>query len=140
MTRILEGLYNQRTKYLESNFELLSAFIKKKVTQRSLLLLFTNFESLSALKRQLPYFKNLSKSHVLVVIFFSNSNMNRLINSFPKDIEKMYHQTIAEHLHHEKILMVKELKKYGIFSVFSEPKNLTVNTINKYLEVKAINV
>jgi hypothetical protein len=33
---------------------------------------------------------------------------------------------------------VKELQKYGIQSILTEPENLSVNTINKYLELKAL--
>lgn len=33
-------------------------------------------------------------------------------------------------------MMVKELHKNGILSVLTSPENLTVNTVNKYLELK----
>lgn len=138
MAKILEGLYNQKTRYQESNFELLSAFVNKKITSRSLLLLFTNFESLSSLRRQLNYFKTLSKSHVLIVIFFRNTGIKAILEESPKDLEKMYQQTIAEHIDNEKQLMIKELKQYGIYGVLTEPEHLTVDTINKYLEVRAM--
>jgi hypothetical protein len=29
------------------------------------------------------------------------------------------------------------LRKYGIYSVLTKPENLTLDTINKYLEIKA---
>ncbi|HBL78629.1 MAG TPA: DUF58 domain-containing protein, partial [Aequorivita sp.] len=38
---------------------------------------------------------------------------------------------------YEKKLIVNELHKYGIQSILTAPENLTVNTINKYLEIKA---
>ena len=38
---------------------------------------------------------------------------------------------------YEKKLMVKELERNGIQAVLTKPKDLTVNTINKYLEIKA---
>lgn len=136
MSKIMEGLYNQKTRYQESNYELLSAFVNKKITSRSLLLLYTNFESLSSLRRQLPYLKTLSRSHVLIVIFFRNTGIQGLLQSSPKDLETMYQQTIAEHVDNEKQLMVKELKQFGIYGVLTEPENLTVDTINKYLEVR----
>ena len=49
----------------------------------------------------------------------------------------MAHQTIAESFQHEKIMMVKELEKFGIQTILTPPKDLSINTINKYLEVKA---
>jgi uncharacterized protein (DUF58 family) len=115
----------------------LYADIKRNITQRSLLLLYTNFETLDSLNRQLPYLKGLAKSHLLVVIFFKNTELNELINNKAKTIQDAYDKVIAEKFAFEKRLIVNELKKYGIYSILTTPENLTVDTINKYLEIKA---
>ena len=44
---------------------------------------------------------------------------------------------IAEKFAYEKRLIVKELARYSIQSILTTPQNLSVNTINKYLELKA---
>jgi len=138
MMNIMEVLYNQSTNYLETNYELLYTSVKYKLNQRSLLLLYTNFETLNSLNRQIKFFRQLAKSHLLVVIFFQNTEIQSVLNSFPKSTEEIYIKTIAEKTNYDKKLIVKELKKYGIHTILTEPKNLTVNTINKYLELKAI--
>src|SRR5690606_22365194 len=114
LNTILEVLYNQRTRYLESNFELLYATLRRKVTQRSLLVLFTNFESLSGMKRQLPYLKRLAKYHLLLTVFFENTELTELLNSRPKNTESIYLKTTAEKFAYEKRLIVKELNLHGI--------------------------
>ena len=134
---ILQLLYKQKTDFLESDFEMLHAQIRSKIKHRSLLILFTNFESLSGLNRQLDYLRSLAKNHLLLVVFFENSELARLTNSQAKDIEEVYIKTIAEKFSFEKRIIAKELSKYGILSILSSPKNLTVNAINKYLELKA---
>lgn len=138
MMNIMEVLYNQETDFLEANYELLYATVKHKINQRSLLLLYTNFETLTALNRHIKFFRQLAKSHLLVVIFFENIEIKQLLNSIPKTTEDIYIKTIAEKFSYEKKLIIRELKKYGIHSILTEPKNLTVTTINKYLELKAI--
>ena len=137
MFQIQEALYNQLTRYKESNFALLNAMIRRKIHQRSLLLVYTNFESLSSFNRQLRYFKLLAKQHLVVIIFFENTELKQLIESNPENLEEVYYQTIAEKLAYEKRLIVKELRKHGILSLLTKPEDLTVNTINKYLEIKA---
>jgi uncharacterized protein (DUF58 family) len=137
MNLILETLYNVNTNYKESDFGHLYADVKRNITQRSLLLLYTNFETLDSLNRQLPYLKGLAKSHLLVVIFFKNTELNELINNKAKTIQDAYDKVIAEKFAFEKRLIVNELKKYGIYSILTTPENLTVDTINKYLEIKA---
>jgi len=137
MFKMQEMLFNQKTYYLESNFELLNSFVHTKINQRSLLLLFTNFESFFSMKRQLKYFKNMAKRHVVVVIFFHNTELDVLVNSNPQKMEEIYQQAIAETTVFEKELVVKELKRNGVHSILTKPQDLTVNTINKYLELKA---
>ncbi|MDV6168101.1 DUF58 domain-containing protein [Flavobacterium sp. DG1-102-2] len=137
MQRILENLYNINTNFFESDFGRLYTDIKKNITQRSLILLYTNFETLDGLKRQLPYLKGIAHSHMLVVVFFENVELEQLINSDSKNIQDVYDQVIAEKLAFEKRLIVNELKKYGIHSVLTKPENLTIESINKYLEIKS---
>ena len=134
---ILQLLYKQETDFLESDFEMLYSLVRSKIKHRSLLILFTNFESLSGLNRQIDYLRSLARNHLLLVVFFQNSELDQLINSSAKNVEEVYIKTIAEKFAFEKRIIAKELSKYGILSILSSPKNLTVNTINKYLELKA---
>jgi len=133
---ILQFLYKQKTDFLESDFEMLYQQVRNKIKHRSLLILYTNFESLSGLNRQIDYLRSLSRYHLLLVVFFENSELKQLTNSHAKNIEQVYIKTIAEKFSFEKRLIAKELSKYGILSILSTPQKLTVNTINKYLELK----
>lgn len=137
MQSILEVLYNQRTRYLESDFELLYAHIRNRIKQRSLVVLFTNFESMTGLQRQLPYLRKIAQYHLLLVVFFENTELAQLTSKPVTDVESVYIKTIAEKFAFEKKLIVKELQKYGILSILSAPQNITINTVNKYLELKA---
>ncbi len=137
MHLILDSLYNQRTKYLDSDFERLAIFTSRQIYQRSLLIIYSNFESQSGLDRQMTYLKKMATKHILVVIFFKNTGLRSLLDEPPEDLRGIYHQAIAEKLNHEKEMMVLKLKQHGIYSILTEPHDLTVNTINKYLELKS---
>ena len=137
MANIMEVLYNQKTAYRESDFFSLYSHIRRKITQRSLLLLFTNFESIYGLQRQLPYLKSLNSQHLLVVIFFENTEMKSLLTQPAGNLREVYYKAIAEKFSYDKKLIVKELLSHGIQAVLTTPEDLTVNTINKYLELKA---
>lgn len=140
INKIMEVLYNQKTLYLESDYEKLFATIRLKISQRSLLVLFTNFESVEGLKRQLYFLQLLSKQHLLVVVFFENTEMLSVLRSYPKTVEDIYVKTIAEKFTFDKHLIVRELEKYGIQTILCAPENLTVSVINKYLELKSRNL
>jgi len=134
---LLETLYNIDTKFKDSDFGILQTLVRRKITQRSLLLLYTNFEHISSLKRQLPYLQAISKKHVLVVIFFENTELKYMSDKDAETIPEIVDQTIAQQFQFDKKLMVRELQQRGIQTVLTAPEDLTVNTINKYLEIKA---
>ena len=134
---ILEVLYNIDTRFLDSDYGALYNQVKRKITQRSLLLLYTNFEHITSLERQLPYLKALSRKHVLVVIFFQNTELDQLIATPAETLPEVYHKTIAQKADLDKKVMVARLEQYGIQTILTKPDDLTVNTINKYLEIKA---
>jgi uncharacterized protein (DUF58 family) len=137
MSNILEILYNQQTKFLETDYEKLYALIRTRITQRSLIVLFTNFESLSGLQRQLPYIRGIARNHLVLVVFFENTGLQQVRAAPVEDMEGLYIRTIAEKFAYEKRLIVKELNQHGIATILTAPENLTVHTVNKYLEIKA---
>lgn len=137
MQQIMENLYTIKTDFFESDFSRLYVDIKKHINQRSLIMLYTNFETLDSLHRQLPYLKGIAKNHLLVVVFFNNTELDELINKKAVTVQDIYDKVIAEKFAFEKRMIVNELKKYGIYSVLTKPENLTLDTINKYLEIKA---
>ncbi len=136
LLRLQETLYNAKTNFEESNYDVLLTQLRTKVTQRSLLLLFTNFETLNGLKRQLNYLRKIASQHLVVVVFFENTELKELLQAKPINTFQMYEQTIAQKFDYEKRQITRELTKHGILSVYTTPQQLTVNTLNKYLEVK----
>ncbi len=136
MNLVLETLYRQKTDFLEPDFEKLFSVIRNRITNRSLLVLFTNFESLESLQREMAALKRIAHYHLLLIVFFQNTELKALVEGNASSLEDIYIKTIAEKFAYEKRQMVKELHKNGIPSILTTPENLTVNTINKYLELK----
>ncbi len=137
MTQVQELLYRQDTRFLESDYERLYLQLKRFVPQRSLLILFTNFDTVSSMKRRLPYLKAMAKNHLLLVVFFENTETLELLHKKAKNLHDVYRKTVAEKMRFEKEQIVSELRKNGITSLLTSPEDLTINTINRYLELKA---
>ncbi|MDP5172015.1 MAG: DUF58 domain-containing protein [Bacteroidia bacterium] len=137
MRNFQELLYRQETDFQESDYERLYAHISRRISHRSLLVLFTNFESQSAMRRQLPFLQRIAKQHLLIVVLFENTELKELLSTQPANTEEIYIKAVGEQFALDKKLIVKELAQYGIQSILTPPQNLTVNTINKYLEIKA---
>ena len=137
ISHILETLYRQQTHFLDSNTEALYAAIRQRIKQRSLLILFTNFESMYGLQRQLPYLKKIASYHALLVVFFENTELSDVQKQPASTLEEVYTKAIATKFSFDKRQMVKELQNAGIMALLTAPQKLNANVINKYIEVKA---
>lgn len=140
MNRINEMLYNQRTHFLETDFEQLYVQVRRQVNMRSLLVLFTNFETVDGMRRQLPALCKLASKHLVLLVLFENSELNRVLKEPSQNIQDVYFQTIAGSFALEKKQMLKELRHYGVNAILTEPESLTVSAINAYLELKKRNL
>ncbi len=137
LNKILQALYKEKERPLEANFELLYYLSRKLVSGRSLLLLYTNFESMYALDRVLPILRRINAFHLLVVIFFENTEISEYIDRPADSVEAIYTKTVARKFVAEKTAMVQKLRQFGIQAILTSPEELSINTINKYLELKA---
>lgn len=133
---ISETLYNATCDFADSDFEQMFLSLHHQINHRSLLFLFTNFESLSGMKRQYSYLLSLSKRHRLVVIIFDDTELRQSSRRPTEDIEQIYINTIVARFMYEKVLLVKELNKMGISALLTAPGDISADVINKYLAMK----
>jgi uncharacterized protein (DUF58 family) len=137
MNDILECLYRQTTNFAESDYSTLVVNTNHLVGQRSLLVLYTNFFDYTSMLRQLPYLRQLNSRHRLLVVFFIDQERRDFINQQPRSIKDYYEHSIAAKIDNEQTLIINTLRQYGINSLLTSPQNLSVNVINRYLEMKS---
>lgn len=137
LKKILETLYKEKEGSVEANYESMYMTVRKVVNGRSLLFLYTNFESTYALQRVLPQLRKLNDQHLLVVVFFENTEITVDTSADIESLEDVYTQITAEQYAYTKVQIAQQLRQLGIFSILTKPENLTVNMINKYLELKS---
>lgn len=137
LRRIMELLYNQKTHYREANFELLFESIRKTIKTRSMLILYTNFETEFAMRRALPILRKINQKHVLVVVFFKNNELEEMAYQPVKTTRDIYKTVVSEKMVSVKSRIAQELSQNGIHTILTRPEELSINSINKYLELKA---
>jgi len=137
LSLISKHLYDQQTGFKESNYELLFYTLQHHIRRRSILLFFTNFEHLYDLDRNLEYFQALNRKHLLVIIFFINTDILVSSEMNSGNVGEIYLKTFAQETLIEKELILNKLKGYGIQSILTKPHDLSISVINKYLEIKA---
>lgn len=137
MHRIQEELYRLDTDFMESDYERMAIQLRRAIPQRSLLILYTQFDSVSSMQRRLPYLRSLARNHVLLVVLFRNTEIQRVSQSSSSSLQGVYLKTLAEKFELERELITEELRREGIYSLLTEPANLNIGLINRYLELKS---
>jgi uncharacterized protein (DUF58 family) len=137
LKKILQALYYEKPQPFEANYDLLYRGVKNVIHGRSLIFIYLNFESAYAMERALPVLKKINHIHLLVIMIFENSELADFSMKKPEYVSDIYAQTIAQKLLNEKKQIVAKLRKYGIQTILSKPEDLSINTVNKYLELKA---
>ena len=137
MQLLLEDLYRQQTTFGESDYSSLYVHLNKHVSKRSLLIIYTNFDRIIGMERQLSYMQQLARQHVVLVIFFEDVELRDFAARPPQSSEDCFHQVIADRFIYEKQYVTTTLRRHGIYSLLTTPEDLSVDVINKYLEMKA---
>ena len=133
-----EALYAEKAVFGETDYSALLAGMSRHVSRRSLLVLFTSLTSMSAMRRQLPVLRRLAVRHRLLVVFFEDSEIKELISTErdSKSTEAYYQRVAAQKFVYEQRLIVSTLRQYGIQSLLATPESLSVNVVNRYLELR----
>ena len=138
MQLLQEALYAEQTLFRETDFSALLAALSQHVSRRSLLVLYTSFTSMAALRRTLPILRQTARRHRLLVVFFEDVELRHFVQSDTlKTTEDYYQHASAEHFIYEQRLVVQTLRQYGIQVLLTAPQNLSVGVINKYLAIRS---
>lgn len=136
LKKLLYCLYKEQYDYSEADYENLYLTVRSTIPNRSLIFLYTNFESLYALERILPALKLINQRHLLVVVYFENEELKNFANEKTTDILDIYQKTIAKKSLMEKNQIHRELIRNGIHAIRCTPQQLSTTAINRYLELK----
>ena len=136
LNRFFNYLYKEESTELEPEFENLYRFVRKNIRKRSLLILFTNFSSDHYLMNNIHVLRKLNKFHRLIMISFTNTDMYNASLSTIKSLKHLYQMTSIDKTLSEKNRLKVKMEKHGIQVISTSPKNLSINVVNKFLELK----
>ncbi len=132
------GLQSYKTEH--SNFNQLYLACNQIIAQRSLLFLFTNFDTLKSVQDQMMVFRKLNKQHLLVVVFFEDKELSDYVLSAAENYDDAAGRTIARQYYLNQSLIKMELEKYKIKVIYCLPTQLGSEVRNMYLNIKKSNI
>jgi hypothetical protein len=68
--------------------------------------------------------------------FHAIDHQRSTLNAQRSNLEDYYRQVMADRFVYEQRLIVSTLRQHGILSLLTTPDNLSVDVINRYLEMK----
>jgi uncharacterized protein (DUF58 family) len=89
------------------------------------------------MQRVLPVLRKLNKVHLLVVVFFTNAEVENYAYEPSEGLQEVYSRMVARQMVADKRQMSIELGNHGIQSVVCQPSELSIAVLNRYLELKA---
>ena len=128
---IIRQLYALETTYGEGDLEELCLLLDRKLQRRSLIILYTDYTTLEAMERQLPFLQRISRRHCLVVAQFIDKELEN-VSEGVFSVES----TLASDLVLQKRLIADRLQRNNIHSLLTTPANLSFSVVSKYLELR----
>ncbi|MCK8058637.1 MULTISPECIES: DUF58 domain-containing protein [unclassified Fusibacter] len=132
--RIVESLYKVEASMSEPNYQQAWLSVLKREKHRSMMILFTDFETLQDVNRFVEASAIVLKKHVVIVLMIEDESIKQ--HSL-NDKESIFVQGTALELMHEKKKIIKKLASHGVFAAMCKPETIEMTAINHYLEAKA---
>lgn len=136
LTRLCEALYAQESQFPESSLDCVYTPMSRNSRGRSLIILYSNFESPYALERESYMMKKLAAKHMVLLISFINTDILQESKQSPEKLEQLYAKTVAGKFLADKQMFMKKLHQKGINTIMVKPKDLTIAVLNKYLDIR----
>jgi uncharacterized protein (DUF58 family) len=134
---IAENLYNVEENFVTANYKGALSYLNQNQKRRCLLCIFTELFNVQEAVSLSTALKNLARYHVPLVITIKDMRLYEIANGFAKNSEDIYLKAASIRLIDEREKIQKIFHDSGISVIDVPPDKLSVETVNKYLQMKA---
>jgi uncharacterized protein (DUF58 family) len=137
LNRINEALYNIRFEFAEPHYREAFHYLKRKVSKRSLLILLTDLIDDRASSVLMREYTKLYPQHLPLAVTLKDNQLEATALSRPTNREEMAQLSVAQNLVEERLRALHHLRMNGVLTLDTRPQDVTVDSINRYIEIKA---
>lgn len=134
--KMLEALYHIDGTNQTSNYEDAFYYFKQKERHRSIIFLFTDFETIEEAESMLRVLPLISKNNLLIIMLIRNESLEEIGRLEVKNNEDMFNKGVALELINERRKIISLLNRRGIMCMETEAENLELSAVNKYIQLK----
>lgn len=134
--KILEALYHIESTNETSNYDDAFYYFKKNERHRSVIFLFTDFDTVEEAENMLKVLPVISKNNLLVIVLIKNESVEKIALSNINNTDDLFNKGVALELLSERKKIINILNRRGVLCVECEAEKLEYTVINKYIQVK----
>lgn len=134
--KMLEALYHIEHTNRTSSYDEAFYTLRSRERHRSILFLFTDFDTPEDAEYILRVMPVISRSHVVVLILIRSEGVEALGNSDVNSQETLYQKGVALELLEERRRIIHLLNRKGVLCIECAPEQLETVAINRYVEIK----
>jgi uncharacterized protein (DUF58 family) len=134
---IIEALYGAQPSLVEPDYGVAYEHLMARRVRRALVVTFTDIIDLEASRELLNASGALRKHHNALCVTISNRDVNEMAAQFPETEGQLYEKAMAQRMLGERENALEKLRASGVGILDVEANELTVATVNRYLNLKS---
>ena len=137
--KVMQRLHEQctRLKYAseETNFTLAFAELARRLRRRAVVVVMTDFVDPTGASLMVEQVGWLAKRHLVIFVALRDPLLGELSAASPGSLTALNEAVVAGELRREREVVLRKLRRQGVFCVDGSPSEVSVELINRYLEV-----
>ena len=135
--QIIEALYAVQPSLVEPDYNVMYEYILARRLRRSLVVTFTDIIDAEASRELLQGSATIRRHHNALCVSIANLDVLDLANSFPGSSAQLYDKAMAQRMLSQRGSALEALRGAGVGIVDAQASQLSVATVNRYLEMKS---
>ena len=120
----------------ETNFTLGLTSIGQRLSRRSLIVVLTDFVDTIAAELMVENLGRLSRRHVLIFVALQDPDLAVAAAQSPRHVVALNRAVVAGGLLRDREVVLRRLRRLGIYPIDAAPAQVTTRLINTYLDIK----
>ncbi len=134
--KLLEAMYALGSQPVEADYGRAITYLRSKQKKRSLAILFTDLSGVRASEKLLTHMPRLAPHHVPLLVTIRDPVLDIEAAQAPTQSDALYRRAVAEQLLNERHLLLDNLQRRGVFTLDVDAAHLSVDVVNRYLQLK----
>ncbi len=135
--RLVEELYAVQPTMTEPDYGAALTMLQSRSRKRALVVIFTDIIDKQASRALLAYSGALYPHHLPLVVTIRDPRLEQTADLPPQQVSQVYQRAVAAGLLRDRSQALAALRRQGARVVDATPDELTVSTVNRYLDIKA---